>query len=144
MYRPRRCLVGAGGGVGTNIGGGVVGGDWAGAKEPRPWVPLEASAGVDCPLEVAVEYSCEGGRGVLFAVQYAGASAPGLLSIDNGGVLCPPLDDGANDGPAWAIEAGRGVEVFTMGSTGEEGTAPGDRLEGLGVTYVGISSVSRG
>jgi hypothetical protein len=136
MYKPRRCLVGAGGGVGTNIGGGVVGGDWAGAKEPRPWVPLEVSAGVDCPLDVGVGYGCEGGRGVLFAIECAGVEAPELLSI-NVGVLCPPLDDGAND-------VGGGVEVFTMGSTGEEGIAPGDRLEGLGVTYVGISSVSRG
>src|SRR2546428_5644781 len=116
---PLRCLVGAGSGVGTNIGGGVVGGDWAGAKEPLPGVPLEVSAGVDCPLDVGVGYGCEGGRGVLFAVECAGVEAPELLSI-NVGVLCPPLDDGANDGLDWAIEVGGGVEVFTMGSTDEE------------------------
>ena len=134
MYRPRRCLVGAGGGVGTNSGGGVVGGDWAGAKEPRPWVPLEASAGVDCPLEVAVGYACEGRRGVLLPVESAGVAAPELLPIDTAGVLCPPLAAGANAGPDWASAVGGGVEVFTMGSPGEEGVAPGGRLEGLGVT----------
>jgi hypothetical protein len=110
-----RCLVDVGGDAGTNIGGGVVGGDCAGAKEPLPGMLLES------------------GAGVLFAVECAGVKAPALLPIDTGGVLCPPLDAGADDEPDWAIQAGGGVEVFTIGSAGEEGVAPGEKLEGLGV-----------
>ena len=60
-------------------------------------------------------------------------AAPGLLPIDSGGVLCPPLEESATDKPDWAITAGGGVEVFTIGSIGEEGVAPDERLEGLGV-----------
>ena len=57
-----RRLVGDGGGVGTNSGGGVMGGDGAGAKEPLPGMLLEGGAGVACPLDVAVGNGGEGGR----------------------------------------------------------------------------------
>ena len=78
--------------------------------------------------------SWTGRRGVLSVVAYAGVAVPGLLPIESGGVLCPPLAAGANAGPDWASESGGGVEVFTMGSAGEEGIiAPGERSEGLGV-----------
>src|SRR6266516_721602 len=121
-----RCLVGEGGGVGTNIGVDGAGGDWAGAKEPLPGMLLES------------------GAGVLFAVECVGVKAPELLPIDTGGVLCPPLDAGAYNGPDGGIQAGGGVEVFTIGSPGEEDVAPDERLEGLGVMYVAIDSASTG
>src|SRR5215469_1752018 len=109
-----RRLLGGGDGAGTNNGGGVPGGDCAGVKEPLPVMPLEVGAG--------------------------GALCP----VENAGVLCPPLDDGANDEPAAPLEAGGGVEVFTSGSAGEDGAVPGDRLVGLGVGKAGISLVSEG
>ena len=99
--------------MGTNIGG-----DCAGAKEP---------------LDIVVESGCEGAKRVLGVVACAGVAVPELLPIESGGVLCPPLAAGANAGPDWASESGGGVEVFTMGSAGEEGIAPGERSEGLGV-----------
>jgi hypothetical protein len=106
-------------------------------------MPLEASAGVAWPPGVAIRYGCTGGRGVFCAVACAGVKAPELLPIETGGVLCPPLDDGVNTEPDWASEAGDD-EVLTIGSAGEDGVAPGDRLSGLGVIYVGISSASGG
>ena len=42
---PLRCFVDDGGGMGTTIGGGVIGGDCAGAKELLPGLPLEEGAG---------------------------------------------------------------------------------------------------
>ena len=81
---------------------------------------------------------------MLCAVECAGVEAPELLPIDSGGVLCPPRDDGANDKPDGAIPVGGGTEVFTRGSAGEDGVVPGVRLGGLGMTYVGIYSASRG
>jgi len=59
-------------------------------------------------------------------------AAPGLLPIESGGVLCLPHEESATDEPDWDITAGGGVEVFTIGSIGEEGVAPDERLEGLG------------
>ena len=59
---PLRCFVGDGGGVGANIGNGVIGGDCAGAEEPLPVMPLEEGAGVAWPPDVAIGYDCEGGR----------------------------------------------------------------------------------
>ena len=113
-------LVGVDGGVGTNTGGGVMSGDCAGAKEPLPGTPPE----VACLPGVGAGYDCKGGRGVLFAVEYWGGSElPELPPIDTGVVFCPPVDDGANDEPDWAIEAGGGVEVFTISGAGEEGVA---------------------
>ena len=131
---PFGCLVGDASGVGTNIGGGVAGGDCAGAKELLPGMPLD----------VAVGYGCEGAKGMLFAFEYAGKETSELFPADTGGVLCPSRDDGADDEPDWAIPAGGGVEVFTIGSAGEDGAGPRDRLGGLGMTYVGIYSASRG
>ena len=110
--------------MGTNIGGGC-----AGAKEP---------------LDVAVGYGCESGKGVPGVAECAGVEAPLLLLIDSGGVLCPPLEESATGEPDCAITGGGGVEVFTIGSAGEEGVAPGERLEGLGVMYVAIFSASTG
>jgi hypothetical protein len=105
-----RCLADEGGGVGTNSGGGVVGG--AGAKEP---------------LDAAVGYGCEGAEGVLGVVECSGVAVPELLPIESGGVLCPPLEESATDEPKRAIAGGGGVEVFTIGSAGEEGVAPDER-----------------
>jgi hypothetical protein len=119
-----RCLVGEGGGVGTNIGG-----DCAGAKEP---------------LDIVVESGCEGAKRVLGVVACAGVAVPELLPIESGGVLCPPLVECATGELDSAITGGGGVEVFTMGSAGEEGVDTGERLEGLGVMYVAISSTSTG
>src|SRR5215472_5866025 len=124
---PLRRLLGGGDGAGTNNGGGVPGGDCAGVKEPLPVMPLEVSAG-----------------GALWPVEKVGGAAPGPLPIAAAGVLCPPLDDGANDEPAAPLEAGGGVEVFTSGSAGEDGAVPGDRLVGLGVGKAGISLVPEG
>src|SRR5579863_1987856 len=90
---PFRRLAG-GCGVGINTGGYRVG-----AKEPLPGLPLEVDARVDCPLDFAVGYGCEDGRGVLIAPEYGGLEAPVLLPIDIGGVLCPPLDEEAKDEP---------------------------------------------
>src|SRR5579859_1399905 len=84
------------GGVGINVGSGVIGGDCADAKE--------------------------------------------LLSINAGGVLCLPLEDGENNEPGCAIKLGVGAEVFITGSAGEDGVFPGVRSRGLGTTYVGIYS----
>ena len=58
---PLRCFAGNGG-VGANIGGGVIGGDCAGAEGPLPVMLLEESAGVTCPPDVVVGYGCEDGR----------------------------------------------------------------------------------
>src|SRR5205823_5942949 len=110
-------------------GGGVVGVDCAGAKEP---------------LDIVVESGCEGTKRVPGVVACVGAAVPELLPIESGGVLCPPLEDSATDEPDWAIAGGGGVEVFTMGSAGEDGFTSGERLEGLGVMYVAMSSASRG
>ena len=107
-------------GVGINTGG-----YWVGAKEPLPGLPLEVGARVDCPPDVAVGYGCEDVRGVLIAPAYAGLEAPVLLPVVTGGVLCPPLDGDAKDGPDWAIK-GSAVEAFTIGSTGEDDVAPGN------------------
>ena len=57
-----RRLVSDGGGVGTNSGGGVIGGDGAGAKELLPGMPLEGGAGVACLPDRGVGYGCAGGR----------------------------------------------------------------------------------
>ena len=110
--------------MGTNIGG-----DCAGAKDP---------------LDAGVGYGCEGTKGVFGVVACAGVAAPELLPIDSGGVLCPSLEESATDEPDWDIAGGGGVEVFTTGSADEEGVAPDERLEGLGVIYVDINSASTG
>lgn len=122
---PLRRLAG-GCGAGINTGGYCVG-----AEEPLPGLPLEVGARADCPLDVAVEYSCEGGKGVLIAPAYAGLEAPVLPPVVTGGVLCPPLDEEAKDEPDWAIN-GNAVEACAIGSTGEDSVAPGDRLGELG------------
>ena len=96
--------------MGTSSGGGVVGG--AGAKEPP---------------DAAVGYGCEGAKGVLGVVECTGVAVPELLPIGNGGVLCPPLEESATDEFGRAITGGGGVEVFTTGSTGEDGVAPVER-----------------
>lgn len=106
---PLRRLVGGGVGVLILIGGGVIAGDCAGARALLPRMPLDRGAGVACPLDVAAGYDC------------AGVEAPELLPIDAGGVLCPPLAHGVNDGAGWA----------NKGSEGEEGVALGERLERL-------------
>lgn len=98
--------------MGTNIGGGVVGGDCAVAKDP---------------LDAGVRYGCEGAKEVFGVVACAGVPVPELLPIESGGVLCPPLEESATDEPDRAIAGGGGVEVFTMGSADEEGVAPGER-----------------
>ena len=54
-----RRLVGDGG-VGINVGGGVIGGDCAGAKEPLTGMSMDGNAGVVCSLDVAVGFDCEG------------------------------------------------------------------------------------
>src|SRR5207247_4081099 len=110
-----RRLVGDDGGVGTNRGGGVIGGDGAGAKEPPPGMPLAGGAGVACPPARGVGYGGAGGRGVRCAVERVGGEAPELLPSESGGVLCPPLDDGANDEPDGAITGGGGGGVGTRG-----------------------------
>ena len=138
-----RRLVGDGD-VGINIGGGVIGGDCAGAKEPLPGMPLYGDTGVACPLDVAVGFGCEGGRRGLFTVEYVGVEDPELLPIDTGGMLCPPLEDGENDEPDWVIKVGDGAEVFTTGRAGEDGVFPGVRSGEMGMTYVGIYSASIG
>src|SRR5216117_3952538 len=70
-----RRLVGDDGWVGTNRGGGVIGGDGADAKEPLPGMPLAGGAGVACPLARGVGYGGAGGRGVRCAVERAGGEA---------------------------------------------------------------------
>ena len=89
------------GGVGTTIGG-----DCAGAKELPPEMPLEWER-----------------RGMLFAAGGVEVAAP---EADTGGVLCPPLDHGADDEPGWAIVLGVGAEMFSIDSAGEDGVVPGD------------------
>jgi hypothetical protein len=59
-------------------------------------------------------------------------------------VEAPPLEESATCEPDCPIVEGNGVEVFTMGSAGEEDITPGERFEGLGVMYVAISSASTG
>src|SRR2546421_8095115 len=131
-----RCLVGAGSGVGTNAGGGR-----AGAEEPLPCMsgmPLEGGTTVACPLNVG--YGCEDGIYIPCTVECTGVGTPELL--DTTGVLCAPLDDGADDMPDWAITLGGCTEGFTSGSTGEDGVIPGVGLGGPDVTYVGMYSSS--
>lgn len=73
--------------------------------------------------------------------------ASDLLPIVTGGVFCPPLDNGANDEPDCASEAGGGkgsAEVFTSGCEGKDGVTPGAGLGELGMIYVGIYSPYRG
>ena len=89
--------------MGTTIGGEFIGGDCAGAKELPPALLLEWER-----------------RGTLFA---AGVAAPGTGTE---GVLCPPLDHGADDEPGWAIVLGVGAEMFSIDSAGEDGVVPGD------------------
>ena len=84
-----------------------------------------------CPLVMVVGCGCESGKGVPGVAGFAGAEAP-------------PLEESATCEPVCPVTEGCGVEVFTMGRAGEEGIAPGERLEGLGVMYVAISSVSTG
>ena len=95
---PLRRLV-CDGGEGINIGGGVIGGDCAGAEEPLPGTLLYRNAGEACALVVAVGFGCACERRGLCTVEYVGIEDPGLLSIDTGGVLCPPLEDSENGGP---------------------------------------------
>ena len=96
------------------------GGDCVGAKEPLPGVVVVA-----CPLDVAVGYGCEVTGGVFCHVDCTGVEAPPPLLIESDGVLCPPLEECANDEPDWVIPGG-GVEVFTIGSALAEGVAVGD------------------
>ena len=119
-----------GGGVGAGTGVGVIAGVCVGAEEPLPVTTLDAAVGYDCADET----------GVLCDVAYVGVEVPVLLLHDCGAVLWPPLEESA----AFSAEGG-GVEVFTIGSPGEEGVvARGVTLVGLGVMYVAIYSASTG
>lgn len=73
--------------------------------------------------EGAVGYDCEGsdldeacGVSLNSLMPIAGVSALTLL-LDSGGVVCPPAVDAVTGG---------GVEVFTIGSPGEEGVLVSD------------------
>ena len=118
-----------GGGVGADSGVGVIAGVCAGAKAPLP----------GAPLDVAVGYDCAEGTGVLCAPTCAGVEDPVLLPHDREGVLWLPLEESAD-----LSAKGGGVEVFTIGSPGEEDVARGETLVGLGVMYVAIFSASTG
>ncbi len=69
-----------------------------------------------------------------------GIAGPELLPVGVRGVPCAPLVDGAEDESCWGIEAGGGVEVFTVGGEDEDGVAPGNRF----VATVGALSASAG
>lgn len=127
--------------------GATIGGDCAGAKEPLPDRGVAVAVRlnvVPCPLAVVDGCGCESGKGVPGVAECAGVEAPVLPPIDRGGVLCPSVGESATGEPECAITGGGGVEVFTMGRAGEACVAPGERLEGLGVIYVAISSASTG